>query len=186
MFLVGTPLTPVWPPFERPTALLIEDEGGVRYLLRRVLEPRLCDIVEAGDAEAGLTLLQRDEPHVDLVLTDLLLPGLDGLDVIDVLGQYRPDLPLLVISAYAGAMGPAFRRGQRVRVLRKPFSPGELEATAADLIASAPKPSRATARSARRPAGSLGSEGLDLVSAAWAIHRSRVLGELTGALPPLA
>src|SRR5881394_4502506 len=91
------PSTPVL-----PTALLIDDEEPLRHIVRRMLEFDVCRIIEAVDGESGLRLLEQDDGQIDLVITDLLMPGLDGLDVLAVIQEHRPDLPVLVISAFAG------------------------------------------------------------------------------------
>jgi len=74
------------------TALVIDDEAPIRRLLRRMLESGECEVLEAEDAETGLSLIQRGTPVVDIVLTDWVMPGLDGHDVVEVLDRYRPGL----------------------------------------------------------------------------------------------
>src|SRR5438045_4862575 len=68
-----------------PTALVIDDEPGVRRLVHRILEPQVCRVIEAASGEEGLRLIQAGSPAVDVVLTDLVMPRLNGWDVIDTL-----------------------------------------------------------------------------------------------------
>jgi CheY-like chemotaxis protein len=70
---------------EPATALVIDDESLVRRLVRRMLEPEVCRVLEAGDGEAGLRLIERTGDTIDVVLTDLLMAGIDGYDVVEVL-----------------------------------------------------------------------------------------------------
>src|SRR5262249_59773238 len=62
------------------TALVVDDEPMVRHLVRRILEPEICSVVDVEDGETALRLLQRQADSIDLVLTDLSMPGIDGFD----------------------------------------------------------------------------------------------------------
>src|SRR5881394_2441886 len=127
-------MTPQATRLEAPTALFIDDEESLRRVVHRVLEPKICRVVEAADAETGLRLIEHDDPHIDLVVTDLVMPGLDGLDVIEVLQQHRPDLPIILTSAFADSIYPAVNRGERLHILQKPFTVDALRNAVALLI----------------------------------------------------
>jgi len=103
------------------TVLLVDDEEGVRSYCRRVLEETGARVVEAVDGKAALRLVQSGEPPFDLVLTDLLMPLISGREVAEVLSVFRPDLPVLGISADPGA-----EHDRRLPVLQKPFTPEQL------------------------------------------------------------
>ena len=103
------------------TVLLVDDEEGVRSYCRRVLEAEGARVVEAPDGTAALRLVQLDEPPLDLVVTDILMPGLGGREVAEVLSIFRPNLPVLGISADGGAT-----TDRRLRILQKPFTPEQL------------------------------------------------------------
>ena len=158
-----------------PTALLIDDEEPVRRLVRSMLEPATCRLIEASDGETGLRLLESDEARIDIVLTDLAMPGLDGLDVLDVLHLHRPELPILVTSAFAGTIYPVVNRGEHLRILQKPFSTNALRDAVVMLLERA-RQARAKAlddRARARDGQAEGRRKVDLVAAAWAIHRQR-------------
>jgi CheY-like chemotaxis protein len=104
------------------TALVIDDEPCVRHVLHRMLEPDICRVVEASDGEAGLRLVDEDSPAVDVVITDLTMPKLDGYDVVEVLTQHRPDLPIVLVSGYGGTDEPEFDARYNIPVLDKPFT----------------------------------------------------------------
>jgi DNA-binding response OmpR family regulator len=165
--------------------LVIDDEAALRTILRSMLEPDICRVVEAPDAETGLRFVEQDEPTIDAVLTDWIMPGLHGLDVVEVLDRYRPDLPVIVISAFTSTIHPIIRRGSRFRILQKPFTRPELQATVSALLLRA-RDTRTQAVEMRRLAAAAREHNaevreqneaqrarLDLVSAAWALHRSR-------------
>ena len=151
----------------RTTVLVIDDEAGIRQLIQRMLEPNVCRVVEAHDAEAGLRLIEHADPPIDVVLTDWIMSGLHGLDVVEVLHQHCPNLPVAVISAYTSTIHPIVRKGESLRILQKPFTGPDLQRTVEEMIA------RATRQ--RRPARHVGGAArVDLVGAAWALHHARV------------
>ncbi len=78
--------------------LIIDDEDGIRFSLRGVLEDEGYEVLEAASAEDGLALLAR-EP-VNLVFLDIWLPGMDGLAALDRIQQTNPSLPVLMISGH--------------------------------------------------------------------------------------
>lgn len=79
--------------------LVIEDEARILSFLARGLEAEGYRVEGASDGRDGLTRAVQEE--WDLVLLDLMLPGLDGLDVLDTLHHRRPKLPVLILSARA-------------------------------------------------------------------------------------
>jgi DNA-binding NtrC family response regulator len=165
-----------------PTALVIDDEATIRQLVRRTLEPAVCRVAEAGSGEEGLRIIQQGVPPVDVVLTDLRMPGLSGWDVVEVLAQHQPDLPVGVISGYGGAAAARAQR-LRARLLVKPFTHRALVGLVSSLVTDARMMrARAGARRARaeqaREVNALLREQhvqmrarLDLIAAAWDLHR---------------
>jgi two-component system nitrogen regulation response regulator NtrX len=79
--------------------LVVDDESGIRFSLKGILEDEGFSVVEAESGEAGLALLDSGEA-VDLVFLDIWLPGLDGLAVLERIRQDRPDLPVVMISGH--------------------------------------------------------------------------------------
>lgn len=76
--------------------LLIDDDDAVREVLRLMLAHLGHSIVEARDGEEGLDLFLPAAP--DLVMTDLIMPGMGGLEVVQRLRKQRPDLKILAMS----------------------------------------------------------------------------------------
>ena len=102
-----------------------------------------------------------------MVLTDWIMSGLHGLDVVEVLHRHCPSLPVAVISAYTSTIHPIVRKGESLRILQKPFTGPDLQRTVQEMIA------RSLRR--RQPARHAGDgAAMDLVGAAWALHRARV------------
>jgi DNA-binding response OmpR family regulator len=105
--------------------LVIEDEPRIRAFLARGLEAEGYAVDEAGDGQAGLRR-EALERH-DLVVLDLLLPGIDGLSVLRELQRRRPELPVVIVSARSDL--PTKLRGFGLGArdyLSKPFSFDEL------------------------------------------------------------
>ncbi len=85
----------------RPTRILtIDDEDLVREILTAYLEDSGFEVIQAGDGRTGIDLIGREQP--DLVLCDLRMPGMDGLQVIATVTRDFPELPILVVSGMGG------------------------------------------------------------------------------------
>ena len=96
---------------EKLTLLTIEDEAIVRRSIRDFFEDSGFEVLEAGEAESGLSLFREKRPEV--VLVDLRMPGISGLEVIDALVEEAPETPVVVLSG-AGVIADAMdaiRRG---------------------------------------------------------------------------
>lgn len=105
--------------------LVVEDEEIVRRLLVVVLSSAGYRALEAGDGREALAIL--DEEEVDLVVTDLVLPGMGGLEMADRLARAAQDIPILVMSGYSTASFEQDEtRAKQLPYLRKPFTPDEL------------------------------------------------------------
>jgi DNA-binding NtrC family response regulator len=83
------------------TILIIDDEPNARAGLARVVADLGCVAREAGDGASGLDLFRAH--GADLVITDLRMPGMSGLSVLEILRRDAPDLPVIVITAYGSA-----------------------------------------------------------------------------------
>jgi DNA-binding NtrC family response regulator len=162
------------------TVLVIDDEEPIRRLVQRMLEPAVCRVLLAEDAEAGLRAVQRGDPPVDAVLTDWVMAGLQGLDVVEVLDRHCPELPVAVISAYTSSIHPIVRDGGGIRILQKPFTTRDLQAAVANMIARGseqhdPRHPRDRAAGVRKRSDARrgGNAPVDLVGAAWELHHTR-------------
>jgi CheY-like chemotaxis protein len=81
-----------------PTILIVEDEPMVRSMLADFLRESGLGVLEAGNADEAMTLLQTN-PHIDAVFTDVQMPGtMDGLDLARWISRERPSIKVLVTS----------------------------------------------------------------------------------------
>ncbi len=109
----------------QPTILIVEDEAKMRRLLELNLADDGFRTLSAQDAETGLTLLQANP--VDLVLTDLKLPGMTGLDFLQAVKRFQAALPVVVMTAFGTVETAveAMKAGAGDYIL-KPFSLDEM------------------------------------------------------------
>ena len=105
--------------------LVIDDEPRLRQVCRRVLEPRGYEIFEAVDGLEGLKAIDRMGPH--LVLVDLMMPNLNGFEVLSAAREKHPDLSFVVITGFATLEKAveAMKQGAD-DFLAKPFKPDDL------------------------------------------------------------
>src|SRR5215212_4587210 len=82
----------------KPRILVIDDEAAIRDSLKMTLEYEGYDFIGAATGQEGLTLAERDSP--DLVLLDVKMPGMDGIDVLERLRSMNDQLPVVVISGH--------------------------------------------------------------------------------------
>lgn len=116
--------------------LVVDDEEGLRDLLCRTLQAEGYHTLEAGHGGEALEVMAATAELVDLVVTDVVMPGMDGGELGRRLSQRWPDLPVLYISAYD--VNDIFRRGSpraSAPFLQKPFPLEGLVTTVRDLIA---------------------------------------------------
>jgi CheY-like chemotaxis protein len=112
--------------------LLVDDDELVRQSTAGMLEDEGYRVVQAADAMSGLGLLRAQ--HFDLLITDLVMPGMSGAVLAGRVAEEKPDLPVLIITGYAERAGEV---SQHLPRLGKPFSGAELYGAVARLIARA-------------------------------------------------
>jgi CheY-like chemotaxis protein len=112
--------------------LVIDDDSAVRAAMQMVLERDGLEVNAVGDGPTGVKLVAAED--FDLVLVDLFMPGMDGLETIRQVHRHKPGLPIIIMSglsfASTGAQPPDFLamagRLGAVGNLKKPFRPREL------------------------------------------------------------
>jgi two-component system cell cycle sensor histidine kinase/response regulator CckA len=106
------------------TVLVVEDEQPVRTIVRRMLESFGYAVLEADGPDRALAIVAAMEGTIQLLLTDLVMPGMDGRELAQRLGQLRPDVRVLFMSGYADSAERYMV--ERRHFLQKPFSPSAL------------------------------------------------------------
>ncbi|MEW6305103.1 MAG: PAS domain S-box protein [Verrucomicrobiota bacterium] len=110
------------------TILVVEDEEPVRTLVRAVLEQYGYRVIEADSGVAAISVWEQHRSSVDLVLTDLVMPGgVNGRELADKLHESRPDLKVIFTSGYSpGMAGGNFKFMESLSFLQKPYLPQTL------------------------------------------------------------
>src|SRR5690606_6738766 len=106
------------------TILLVEDEPAVRDLAQRILRRKGYRVIVASNGREALDLVERQEGPIGLLVTDLIMPQMDGRELAQRLAALRPGLPVLFMSGYTG--DTIAQRGvldPDVAFIEKPFSP---------------------------------------------------------------
>lgn len=118
--------------------LAVEPSRSVAERLASLFDPARYAFMWAADLTAGRTTLPR-LARLDLVLVDAALPDGDGLDLCRQMKRVRPALPVIVLTAEAGAREAAFAAGADL-FLSKPFDDETLRAAAVRLLDGTPRP----------------------------------------------
>jgi PAS domain S-box-containing protein len=119
---VEVPVAPA-PAQVRETILLVEDEAGIRALVRKILKRERYNVLEAGSAEEASTVAGAYDGRIDLLLTDVMLPGMGGRDLAEGLRESLPNLSVLYVSGFTddeGVRAGGFPPGSKF--LQKPFT----------------------------------------------------------------
>ncbi len=105
--------------------LIVEDEPAIINLTRRILEREGFEVASAGDGNEALKIL--DKEHIDLLLTDIRMPGINGLELLKHFKERRPDAAAVIVTGYGTieTVQEAIRLGANGFVL-KPFAKAKL------------------------------------------------------------
>ena len=124
------------------TILLVEDEEAVRSFAARALRMRGYHVLEASGGEEALEIVKSSEVEIHLLITDVVMPNMDGPTMVRHVKELKPDLAVIFMSGYAEE---AFRRSDQssedIHFLPKPFGLKQLAAKVKDVLSSQP-PSR--------------------------------------------
>ncbi len=119
--------------------LLVEDHPKVGEALAQVLREKGYEVLEAANVPDALEIAQGTEAKIDLVVSDVVMPGASGIELLERIAAYRPDARVLLISAYVDHPSLAGRRiPPGVPLLRKPFDAAELLARVRDVLDAPP------------------------------------------------
>ena len=118
----------------RATVLVVDDEAGVRTVATLLLESEGYDVIQASDGASALALIAANGPP-DLVLSDVMMPGMNGPDLARQLRKDWPALPLVFMSGFEQGLHLASDDDLDTDVIAKPFSRAAMLSTIAALIA---------------------------------------------------
>jgi len=114
---------------QNKSILVIDDDVGMLHALTKVLAGEGCTVAGAASSTVAMEYLLDSNRNLDLIITDIRMPLLDGLEVLDIVKANCPKVPVIVITAYGGPKAEAeARRSGAAAYLEKPVdSPKLLE-----------------------------------------------------------
>jgi DNA-binding NtrC family response regulator len=109
------------------TILLVEDEEAVRKLTRQMLKRMGYSVIEAANGEEGVRMLGQDPQRFDLLITDVVMPGMNGRELAEYCARLSPRLRVLYMSGYAdhAVIEHGMIESDTV-FIQKPFTPEDL------------------------------------------------------------
>src|SRR5664279_1277424 len=123
----------------QPTILLVEDEAAVREVTREALEMGGYRVLEASGPEEASQIVSNRATEIDMLLTDVVMPGISGTELARQLSESRPNLVTVFMSGYAER---EVLRAETRRVMRhhiqKPFTIEGLLSRVAEALAARP------------------------------------------------
>ncbi len=126
MVSTAAPMSIPYAAGDSETVLLVEDEEAVRNLLRIILETAGYRVVIAVDAEEALKCFDRYQDEIRLLITDVVMPSMNGPGLVNRLQSEKPDLPILYMSGFTNdAIAEVDLAASQAAFLQKPFTPSE-------------------------------------------------------------
>jgi CheY-like chemotaxis protein len=119
-------------PFAVPTptaaviVLLVEDEDSLRGAVSKMLGKAGFSVIEAADGTAALNIIRARHRPIDLLVLDITIPGASSTEVFREAARLRPEIPVIVTSAYTQDIAAASLQAEIQQFLRKPYRLGDL------------------------------------------------------------
>jgi two-component system, cell cycle sensor histidine kinase and response regulator CckA len=129
------------------TILVVDDAQDILILLKLMLETHGYRALLAPGAEAALRFLRQDELIVDLLLTDVVMPGMNGTDLARAVRELRPGLPVLFMSGYVDTDAVHLKVwDDAVSCLKKPFTEEALLGKVREILGAVPLPAHTVSK----------------------------------------
>jgi PAS domain S-box-containing protein len=117
------------------TILLVEDEANLRYLARQFLEKQGYRVIEAADGVVAMQIAVAHEGVIHLLLTDVIMPGMNGRELAQRMSEIRPNTKVLYMSGYTeNVIGHNGTLDAGVRLLQKPFTLRDLKSKVREVL----------------------------------------------------
>jgi PAS domain S-box-containing protein len=123
------------------TILLVEDEANLRYLARQYLEKQGYHVIEAADGAVAMQIAVAHDKVIHLLLTDVIMPGMNGRELAQRICEIRPNVKVLYMSGYTeNVIGHDGMLEAGVRLLQKPFNLRDLKSKVREVLDATPTP----------------------------------------------
>ena len=144
---IEVPVSPaqtlVAPTPQTTTILIAEDDTMVRAVTARVLGAAGYTVIEASDGEQALAIIRGHAGLIDLLVSDVVMPNLGGVELAKRVSSERPEIRILLVTGYNPEEMPIVSgETRRVEILQKPFTPAVLLAKISTMLATPSAPSR--------------------------------------------
>ena len=114
--------------------LLVEDEDAVRMFGSRALKNKGYYVLEAANGEIALDVINATERTIDIIVSDVIMPGMDGHTLVNLVRQEMPDMKVILMSGYAEDMLEEIERDPSMHFLGKPFTLKDLAAKVKNVL----------------------------------------------------
>jgi PAS domain S-box-containing protein len=123
------------------TILLVEDEANLRYLARQYLEKQGYKVIEAADGAVAMQIAVAHESVIHLLLTDVIMPGMNGRELAQRIAEIRPNVKVLYMSGYTeNVIGQNGTLDAGIKLLQKPFNLRDLKSKVREVLDATPTP----------------------------------------------
>jgi len=123
------------------TILLVEDETNLRYLARQFLEKQGYRVIEAADGAVAMQIAVAHAGVIHLLLTDVIMPGMNGRELVQRISEIRPNVKVLYMSGYTeNVIGHNGTLDAGIRLLQKPFTLRDLKDRVREVLDTSPIP----------------------------------------------
>jgi CheY-like chemotaxis protein len=123
-------------PDERYVVLVVDDEAAVRNLIQKLLSGCAATVLLAEDGRQALEISRAHRGRIDVVITDVMMPGMDGVNLAIRMVRERPGIRVLLITGLV--TNPTDVEQSGLTVLNKPFSPEQFHTAVANILAETP------------------------------------------------
>ena len=132
------------------TILLVEDEANLRYLARQYLEKQGYKVIEAADGAVAMQIAVAHDKTIHLLLTDVIMPGMNGRELAQRISEIRPNVKILYMSGYTeNVIGHNGMLDAGVRLLQKPFNLRDLRSKVREVLDANPQEAAMSAQFAK-------------------------------------
>lgn len=125
---------------KKPTILVVDDDKAVRNLIRLMLESQGYDVFVADGGKAALALIIVPDFHIDILVTDILMPHMNGKDLANRISSIKPFIKVLFVSAYSSEILSTHNLcPDGADFIKKPFTKEQLSERISRVWESSPK-----------------------------------------------
>ena len=122
----------------QPCILVVEDESAVRVVTARMLRGLGYTVLEADSGHVALGLLADRSQRVDLVVSDVRMPGIQGAELQQIMQRHWPGIPVVFVSGHAPELDEGGHAAGLFRLVPKPFTTRELDAAVREALRASP------------------------------------------------